>query len=466
MTCLKLLMRATLLGILAWGGLVHVTHVAAQNIAGSSSSVDGSADSLASHSAINNSDRTGGLTPPVSWPMFHDQPSHLGFNPFENTISRSNAQQLSIAWEGVMGDIADNSSPAIANGIAYIGSFDGRLYAFNADGCGQDECQPLWSGATGNDIQSSPTVMNNTVYIGSEDHKLYAFAANGCGQPDCAPLWVGLTNGAVEAAPIATSSTVYVGSEDHNFYAFAAGGCGQSTCAPLWWVPTGGAIDSSPAMVNNVLYFGSQDGKLYAVGAQGCGRQVCPPLWTAQVGSIIFGSSPAVSNNVVYIASFNELNSTDSRLYAFSTKCAQPVCHPLWSAAAGDFVASSPAVANGVVYIGSGDDLLYAFDANGCGKASCNFLWRGEAVGAQAALTSSPAVANGLVYVGENNGMVELFDANGCGQSICLPVTQLEIHNEQVVGSSPAVVNGSVYVGSADQFGFPIGRLYVYKLAR
>ncbi len=41
----------------------------------------------------------------------------------------------------------------------------------------------------------------------------------------------------------------------------------------------------------------------------------------------------------------------------------------------------------------------------------------------------------------------------------------LEIHNEQVVGSSPAVVNGTVYIGSADQFGFPRGRLYVYKLA-
>ncbi len=409
---------------------------------------------------------TGAITPPVSWPMFHNQQSHLGFNPLERTISKANANQLGIAWQGLMGDIADNSSPAIANGVAYIGSFDGRLYAFNADGCGQDTCQPLWSGATENDIQSSPTVMNNAVYIGSEDHKLYAFAAKGCGQSDCAPLWVGLTNGAVEPAPVATSTTVYVGSADHNFYAFAANGCGQSTCAPLWWVPTGGEITSSAALVNNILYFGSQDGKLYAVGAQGCGRQVCPPLWTAQVGSIILGSSPAVSNNVVYIASFNEVNSTDSRLYAFSTKCAQPVCHPLWSAPAGDFVASSPAVANGVVYIGSGDDLLYAFDANGCGKASCNFLWRGIAVGAQAALTSSPAVANGLVYVGENNGMVEVFDAAGCGQSICLPVTQLDIHNEQVVGSSPAVVNGTVYVGSGDQFGFPRGRLYVYKLAR
>ena len=453
---LRHILRPAVLALFVWSGFVYASEAVAQ------SSASPSAEPL----VTSNSDLTGVITPPVSWPMFHNQQSHLGFNPLEKTISRSNAQQLGLAWQGLMGDLADNSSPAIANGVAYIGSFDGRLYAFNADGCGQDTCQPLWSGATENDIQSSPAVMNNTVYIGSEDHKLYAFAANGCGQQDCAPLWVGLTNGAVFSSPVATSTTVYVGSEDHNFYAFPASGCGQKTCAPLWWVQTGAEIDSSPALVNNVLYFGSRDGKLYAVGAQGCGRQVCPPLWTAQVGSIIFGSSPAVFNNVVYIASFNELNSTDSRLYAFSTKCAQPVCRPLWSAFAGDFVTSSPAVANGVVYIGSGDALLYAFDANGCGRASCDFLWRGIAVGSQAAMISSPAVANGLVYVGENNGMVEVFDANGCGQKICLPVTQLDIHNEQIVASSPAVVNGTVYVGSGDQLGFPHGRLYVYKLVR
>jgi len=445
--------RTIILGLLAWSSMVELGHAAPLPEAGAERS---------------SADLTGGLTPPVSWPMFHNQQSHLGYNPFEKTISKANAQQLGLAWVGIMGDIADTSSPAIVNGMAYIGSFDGRLYAFNADGCGQDTCQPLWSGATENAILSSPAVANGAVYVGSEDHKLYAFAANGCGQSDCQPLWVGLTNGAIDSGPVVTSATVYVGSEDHNFYAFSATGCGQSTCAPLWWVPTGGGVNSAPALVNNVLYFGSQDGKLYAVNAKGCGQQVCTPLWTAQVGSVVFGSSPAVSNGVVYIASFNEKNSTDSRLYAFSAGgCIQITCRPLWTAPAGDFVVSSPAVANGVVYLGSGDDLLYAFDAKGCGGAlSCNFLWRGIAVGSQAALLSAPAVANGLVYVGENNGMVEVFDADGCGQSICLPVTQLDIQNEQIVSSSPAVVNGAVYVGSANQFAPPIGRLYVFKLVR
>ncbi len=130
-----------------------------------------------------------------------------------------------------------------------------------------------------------------------------------------------------------------------------------------------------------------------------------------------------------------------------------------------DFIDSSPAVANGVVYVGS-NDLLYAFNANGCGQPACSHLWLGQADGQQGAIVSAPAVANGLVYVSENNGMVMVFNAKGCGKSLCLPLNQLLTHNEPIVSSSPAVVNGTVYVGSADQLSFPVGRLYVFKRSR
>jgi outer membrane protein assembly factor BamB len=116
--------------------------------------------------------------------------------------------------------------------------------------------------------------------------------------------------------------------------------------------------------------------------------------------------------------------------------------------------------------MGSGDDLLYAFNASGCGSSVCSPLWRGQADGAQAAILSAPTIANGLVYVGENNGMVMVFDAQGCGQSICLPLTQLLTQNEPIVSSSPTVVNGTVYFGSANQQEAPIGRLYVFKRSR
>lgn len=454
----------------------HVVGVASANDAGKfATEVRLSASVLPGEHQLRGTGSISGETPllPVTvgsnWPMYKNQTSRLANNPFENTINRNNARNLTLSWVGLMGDLVDLSSPAIVNGVVYVGSLDGNLYAFNANGCGQSSCNPLWTGLMSDQFStlSSPAVANGVVYIGSEDHKLYAFAAAGCGHSTCLPLWTATTGAAIDSPPLVANNVVYVGSEDHRFYAFPANGCGRSTCIPLWTANTGAGISSAPAIANGVVYFGSQDGKIYALNAAGCGHLVCQPLWTAQVGTTIVVSGPAVANGVVYIASFNEPNGFDSNLYAFNAAgCGHPVCQPLWTAPAGQFVQSSPAVANGFVYIGSGDDFLYAFNAGGCGQSTCSFLWRGEAVGAQAAVLSAPAVANGVVYVGENNGMVEVFDAAGCNSPICLPITQLRAENEQIVSSSPAVVNGTVYFGSADQFSSPIGRLYVYKLSR
>ena len=397
----------------------------------------------------------------VNWREFKGLPSHVGFNPLENTINKRNATSLNLAWEGVMGDLVDSSSPAVVNGVVYIGSFDGKLYAFDANGCAPaDVCKPLWSGATRNDITSSPAVVNGVVYIGSADHGLYAFNAKGCGKSTCSPLWVGITgNGIIESSPLVVNGVVYIGSFDKKLYAFSATGCGARTCAPLWTATTGDKITSSPAFSNGTVYIGSQDGKLYAFSAAGCGGASCSPLWSAQVGSSIFQSSPAIANGVVYIGSF------DGGLYAFNAAgCGSSSCSPLWIGNTGPFISSSPSVANGVVYVGDGDAIFYAFRAAGCGSSTCDPLWSGDAVGEQAAIISSPAIANGLVYVGENNGMVMVFDANGCGTSFCQPINQLLTSNEQIVSSSPAVVNGTVYFGSANEAAPPIGRLYVYKL--
>jgi outer membrane protein assembly factor BamB len=73
-------------------------------------------------------------------------------------------------WSYTAGNVV-NSSPAVANGVVYIGSWDYNLYALNA-GTGA----LLWSYTTGNYVYSSPAVANGMVYIGSSDDKVYAFA--------------------------------------------------------------------------------------------------------------------------------------------------------------------------------------------------------------------------------------------------------------------------------------------------
>jgi outer membrane protein assembly factor BamB len=64
-----------------------------------------------------------------------------------------------------------NSSPAVANGIIYVGMDDHYVYALNAKTGAK-----LWSYLTGNNVDSSPAVSNGVVYVGSKDGKVYAFA--------------------------------------------------------------------------------------------------------------------------------------------------------------------------------------------------------------------------------------------------------------------------------------------------
>jgi outer membrane protein assembly factor BamB len=63
------------------------------------------------------------------------------------------------------------SSPAVANGVVYVGSSDDKVYALNAS-----TGALLSSYTTGSSVYSSPAVANGVVYIGSLDKKVYAFA--------------------------------------------------------------------------------------------------------------------------------------------------------------------------------------------------------------------------------------------------------------------------------------------------
>jgi outer membrane protein assembly factor BamB len=88
------------------------------------------------------------------------------------------------------------SSPAVANGVVYVSSFDGYLYAFAASGCATTSCPWLFAasldGGLGNGhvsncwntTASSPVVVNGFVYVGgctqTYTDALYAFTVPAC----------------------------------------------------------------------------------------------------------------------------------------------------------------------------------------------------------------------------------------------------------------------------------------------
>jgi outer membrane protein assembly factor BamB len=257
------------------------------------------------------------------WTQFHNGPTHEGFNTDESTLSASNVPRLRVAWTGTTGSGIGFSSPAVADGVVYVGSEDGKLYAY-AVGCASAgaSCTPIWTGTTGGYIYwSSPAVADGVVYVGSEDGKLYAYAV-GCasGGGSCTSLWTGATGSGIESSPAVADGVVYVGSGDKKLYAYAVGcASGGGSCTPLWTGATGSGIWSSPAVADGVVYVGSYtDKKLYAY-AVGCasGGGSCMPLWTGDT-DLPIASSPAVADGVVYVGSY--AGSYAGKLYAFDAK--------------------------------------------------------------------------------------------------------------------------------------------------
>jgi outer membrane protein assembly factor BamB len=411
------------------------------------------------------------------WAMFRFGAARTGASS-DSGISKDAVQgSMVLDWTASTGN-AVISSPAVVNGVVYVGSNDDHLYAFDATGTtgcsgSPKTCAPLWSGAAGRAVSSSPAVANGVVYVGSDDGKLYVFDAAGktncSGTPKtCTPLWTATTGARIFSSPVVSGGDVYVGSEDHGLYVFDAAGktnCSGApkTCSPLWTGATGGAIDSSPAIANGFVYLESNDGFLNvfdAAGTNNCSGspKVCDPVWGAFFGVTSLPTTPTVANGIVYVA--------NADLYAFDAtgKNCNPLCTPLWSAHTDDLF-SSPAVANGVVYAGGSDGTFYAFAATqnapcpGANNSGCAPLWTAST----GVIDSSPAVVNGVVYFGSQDHNLYAFDANGTTNCSGTPTTCTPLWTAtagDAVVSSPAIVNGMVYVGSSDH------KLYAYGLEK
>ena len=398
------------------------------------------------------------------WPMFRYGAGRSAFSP-DTSISKDAvaSRGLDLDWTATVPCCGGGLSAAVANGVVFVGS-SVRPYGFAFDAVGQTSCSPtgaprtcdpLWVDSGGGSPGSSPAVANGLVYVGTDNNAtgVLVFDATGRSCPGtpkfCSAMWLAPTNGGVDSSPAVTNGVVYVDANDHRLYAFDASGP-----TTLWTAATEG-VGSSPAVDNGVVYVASDDHKLYAFDAGGNANcsgvpKTCAPLWTATTGDQIM-SSPAVAYGIVYVGS------NDHKLYAFdaagNTNCSgtPKTCAPLWTATTGDQVTSSPAYGNGVVYVGSDDHKLYAFDATGNTNCSgtpktCGPLWTattGDRV------RSSPAFANGVIYVGSDDQKLYAFDAAGATDCAGNPRTCSPLWSfatDGAVRSSPAVANDYVYI--------------------
>jgi PGF-pre-PGF domain-containing protein len=341
----------------------------------------------------------------MAWPvsasdmMFRYDATHSGNYTLVAGITGTSVSQL---WNFTTENYVE-SSPAVANGIVYVGSDDGNVSALNASTGAQ-----IWNFTTGGEVYSSPAVVNGTVYVGSFDDKVYALNASTGAQ-----IWNFTTGGPVYSSPVVTNSIVYVGGTDAYVYALNA-----STGAQIWNFMADYSVKSSPAVANGIVYIGGDSHEVYALNAS-TGAQI----WSFTTGAVV-ESSPAVANGIVYVGSW------DNKVYALNASTGAQI----WNFT-GMAWYSSQAVANGIVYVGSQDSNVYALNAS-TGAQIWNFT-------TGSSLESSPAVANGIVYIGSEDKKVYALNAS-TGAQIWNFTTGNAIY------SSPAVANGIVYVGSLD----------------
>ncbi len=187
--------------------LVSISFALGLALAGCSSNGSGFAANLEQPTQAAATRATAGTSRSVNWSEFGFIPSGGRFNPHERMLSTRNVHRLHKRWSsftGCSGSICGGSSPAVVNGVVYVGSYDGNVYAFNAVTGAK-----LWSFPTGGEVFSTPAVANGVVYVGSNDQNVYALnAATG------AKLWSYATTYDVTSSPAVANGMVYIGSED------------------------------------------------------------------------------------------------------------------------------------------------------------------------------------------------------------------------------------------------------------
>lgn len=302
------------------------------------------------------------------------------------------------------------SSPTLTDGVLYVGSDDGKLYAIDAD-----KGQEKWHFATtggfaGGPIRSTAAIVNGTVYFSSYDGFFYALEAatgklkwkfeHGERQFEAKHLHyrppVNQTSADFwdffESSAAVDKGVVYFGSGDGNMYALDAG-----TGQLKWKFATKDVVHSSPAIYDGVVYFGSWDGRLYAVDAA-TGQE----KWNYMTGldndghnQVGIQSSPSVVDGVVYFASRHGGN-----VYALDAKTGKEIWH---FDNKGSWISTSPVVYDGLVYVGASDPGIFrALDAK-----SGELKYK---LDAKMFIFSSASIAGGMAYFGSLNGKLYAVD--------------------------------------------------------
>ena len=274
---------------------------------------------------------------------------------------------------------------------------------------------------------SSPAVAEGRVYFGSGDGNVYAVDAT-----SGVMLWKFRTLDVVHASPAVSGGTVYIGSWDGNFYAIDAESGQQKWQFKAGQDPTihnQVGFQSSAAVVDGTVFVGCRDSHVYALDAKTGGKK-----WDYPTNKSWVNTTPAVANGMVYAAT-----SDSSRFMALDAASGRL----RFNVNVGAYVFSSPAIAGELAYFGAHNGKLYAVDAKS-GQVRWSFQTESSRLDPQKLLSADGSLnreAFTPVFGDFQDMYVDLYRFLSIGAIL----------------SSPVVDQGVVYVSSTD------GKLYALK---
>lgn len=345
--------------------------------------------------------------PADDWPLFRGDAHSTG-------VSRGTLpEKLDVLWKFAVPGTAFDSTPAIVDGVVYLGDMDGRLYALDlatgekrwevkfedgflagtavkdgalyvGDMAGRFYCldaktgKSRWGFSTQAEIDSSANFYKDRVIVGSQDSTLYCLQL-----ADGKLVWKFSIADQIRCSPTIVENRAFVAGCDSKLHVVDLDN-GQEVAAVEIEAPTG----VTPAVRGDLVYFGTEAGTFFAVN-----WKTAVVAWTFQPdkGSQPFRSSPAVTSEAVVFGGRNK------RVHALEPATGKP----LWEFTARNRLDGSPVIVGSRAFVGAADGRLYALDVK-TGKV----LWQHEAGGG---FNGSPAVSRGRLVIGNDNGAVYCF---------------------------------------------------------
>jgi eukaryotic-like serine/threonine-protein kinase len=209
-------------------------------------------------------------------------------------IERKNASFDKTNWDYL------KSSPVLADGVVYIGSGDGHVYAIDAK-----SGVLRWKTATGERVRATPLVHDGRVYIGSWDKNFYCLNA-----ADGAIVWKYRTEGEIQSSATYANGLIVFGGRDPALFAL------DQSSGELRWkhrYSDGSWVESTAVLADGTLYVGSSDSNKVSAFDPATGKE----SWSAATGGWSW-ATPLIDHGVIYIGALGapSYKSSDKHLTA------------------------------------------------------------------------------------------------------------------------------------------------------